>query len=111
MRLLTSIRPGVAEAEAEKERGATIATTTGASTVTDQEAVQDDMVGIRQASLLQQYRDRLLAAESEFSKYLSGGRGIGESETTMTTTAWAIALPPRPAAARIKKPSIEPPAP
>ena len=30
--------------------------------------------------MLQQYRDRLLAAESEFSKYLSGGRGIGESD-------------------------------
>ena len=43
--------------------------------------VVDDMAGIEQASrVLQQYRDRLRAAEVEFSRYLDGGRGIGETD-------------------------------
>jgi hypothetical protein len=67
--------------------GVTAATTTKPANGTNgtalsaQESVQDDMAGIMQASVvLQQYRERLREAETEFSKYLTGGRGIGESD-------------------------------
>ena len=87
---LAGIRPGGTGPEADtftEAMGGEAAITTRpaygttGTALSAQESVQDDMAGIMQASVvLQQYRERLRAAETEFSKYLTGGRGIGESD-------------------------------